>query len=82
MAANVQGLEFRYCKCSCSHFTLYFNQGQVWCISLAGVSSLLEVPEDHLSFQSSGCPGVKLESEQVIKLSHFHCEYIATYISE
>ncbi|MCI4376426.1 hypothetical protein PGIGA_G00188290 [Pangasianodon gigas] len=29
-----------------------------------GVSSLLEVQEDHLSFQSSGCPGVKMESEQ------------------
>ncbi|KAF4090352.1 hypothetical protein AMELA_G00050820 [Ameiurus melas] len=29
-----------------------------------GVSSLLDVQEDHLSFQSLGCPGVKMESEK------------------
>ncbi|GAA6080902.1 tyrosine-protein phosphatase non-receptor type 13, partial [Tachysurus ichikawai] len=29
-----------------------------------GVSSLLEVPDDHVSFQSSRCPGVQMEYKQ------------------
>ncbi|KAK2852673.1 hypothetical protein Q7C36_007874 [Tachysurus vachellii] len=40
------------------------TKGYVLCISLAGVSSLLEVPDDRVSFQSSRCPGVQMEYKQ------------------
>lgn len=50
--------------------------GQVCIIFLAGVTSEPRVQEDHLSFHSLGCYGMRMESNQVHKVVRLYTQLL------